>query len=101
MSFVRVVFVLIWVAAFISGRALFHLSTAVSDGAALHVRDDTPLVRDTAAVGPRAATSQPLVDLYGNPIDRAMSDYRVDGRGDMYERHAPDTALLKLGSPGT
>lgn len=43
--------------------------------------------------------SDPRVDLNGNEIDDAVSDYRVDGRGDMYERHAPDTALLHLSAP--
>ena len=42
---------------------------------------------------------EPRVDLNGNEIDAAVSDYRVDGRGDMYEAHAPDTALLHLSSP--
>jgi hypothetical protein len=43
--------------------------------------------------------TEPHVDLNGNEIDNAVSDYRVDGRGEMYERHAPDTALLHLGAP--
>jgi hypothetical protein len=43
--------------------------------------------------------AQPRVDLNGNEIDAAVSDYRVDPRGEMYERHAPDTALLHLGAP--
>jgi hypothetical protein len=43
--------------------------------------------------------SQPRVDIYGNRIDQAVGDYRVDPRGDLYERHAPDSALLKLGPP--
>ena len=38
-------------------------------------------------------------DLNGNEIDDAVSDYRVDRRGEMYERHAPDTALLRLSAP--
>jgi hypothetical protein len=41
----------------------------------------------------------PRVDLNGNEIDDAVSDYRVDRRGEMYERHAPDTALLRLAAP--
>ena len=40
----------------------------------------------------------PRVDLNGNEIDDAVGDYRVDGRGELYERHAPDTALPHLGS---
>jgi len=43
--------------------------------------------------------SEPRVDLNGNEIDAAVSDYRVDRRGEMYERHAPDTALLRLSAP--
>ena len=43
--------------------------------------------------------ANPRVDLNGNEIDDAVSDYRVDRRGEMYERHAPDTALLRLSAP--
>jgi len=39
------------------------------------------------------------VDLNGNEIDDAVGDYRVDLLGEMYERHAPDTALPHLGEP--
>src|SRR5258706_10906623 len=38
------------------------------------------------------------VDLNGNEIDDAVGDYRVDGRGELYELHAPDVALPHLGS---
>ena len=44
--------------------------------------------------------TQPQFDVYGNQIDEAVGDYRIDPRGDLYEQHAPDTALLKLGPPG-
>jgi hypothetical protein len=43
--------------------------------------------------------ADPSVDPNGNEIDEAVGDYRVDRRGEMYERHAPDTALLHLGAP--
>jgi hypothetical protein len=43
--------------------------------------------------------ADPRVDLNGNEVDDAVNDYRVDGRGEMYERHAPDTALLHLSAP--
>jgi hypothetical protein len=50
---------------------------------------------------PAPTTAIPVdrVDLFGNQIDAAVNDYRVDPRGDLYERHAPDTEVLKLGSP--
>jgi len=43
--------------------------------------------------------AEPRTDLNGNEIDDAVGDYRVDRRGEMYERHAPDTALLHLSAP--
>ena len=43
--------------------------------------------------------AEPRVDLNGNEVDPAVGDYRVDRRGDMYERHAPDTALIHLSAP--
>jgi hypothetical protein len=29
-----------------------------------------------------------------------VGEYLIDPRGDVYEQHAPDTALLKLGPAG-
>ena len=43
--------------------------------------------------------AEPLVDLNGNDIDEAVGDYRVDKAGELYERHAPDTAVLHLSDP--
>src|SRR5262245_8925218 len=43
--------------------------------------------------------AEPRVDLNGNEIDAAVSDYRVDRSGEMYEHHAPDTALIHLSAP--
>jgi hypothetical protein len=43
--------------------------------------------------------AEPRVDLNGNEIDDAVGDYRVDPHGEMYERHAPDTALTRLTAP--
>ena len=39
------------------------------------------------------------LDRYGNEIDNAMGEYRVDSIGEMYERHSPDTALPHLFPP--
>jgi len=44
--------------------------------------------------------AEPHIDLFGNEVSEAVGDYRVDRLGDLYERHAPDTAVLKLGPPG-
>jgi hypothetical protein len=45
--------------------------------------------------------AEPRVDLNGNDVDDAVGDYRVDRSGEMYERHAPDTAMTHLGPAGT
>ena len=43
----------------------------------------------------------PNIDLYGNPVERAVGGYHVAPGGDLYEEHNPDTAVLKLGPPST
>ena len=63
-------------------------------------RETTTVSRaDELTVEMIKAISPPRVDIYGNQVDRAVGEYRVDPRGDLYERHAPDTAVLKLGPP--
>ena len=43
----------------------------------------------------------PHVDVLGNEVEAAIADYRVDRSGDVYERHSPETAVLRLGSPSS
>jgi len=40
------------------------------------------------------------MDRFGNEVETAVGDYRIDPRGDVYERHSPKTALPRLASPG-
>jgi hypothetical protein len=66
-----------------------------------------PSFRTTSVLDPRRPAlpqrnddwAEPRSDLNGNKIDAAVGDYRVDTRGEMYERHAPDTALIHLSAP--
>jgi len=67
-----------------------------------------PLSRDTTSVLDNGTPpfaqrdddwAEPRVDLNGNEVDAAVGDYRVDRRGELYERHAPDTALIHLSAP--
>ena len=44
-----------------------------------------------------AAGEAPKVDVYGNEIQEAVGDYRVDRAGGMYESHSPDTEVPRLG----
>jgi hypothetical protein len=56
----------------------------------------------TPAVSQRdreAARSGRLIDRYGNELERAVSDYRLDYRGDLYERHSPQTDVPRLKPP--
>jgi len=41
----------------------------------------------------------PHFDLYGNQIDDAITDYRIDQGGAIYERHSPDIEVPHLGPP--
>lgn len=45
-----------------------------------------------------AAPTGPRLDRFGNPIEDALNDYRIDGQGELYESHAPETFV---GQPGT
>ena len=71
--------------------------------ALLIATNTTAVSRDDAEYQTDTATQfvEPRVDLYGNEISDAVGDYRVDGQGTIYEGHAPDTAVLKLGPAGT
>jgi hypothetical protein len=86
-SALRLILGILWLFALIGAHELSQIEPTAS-----------PAVPAAAAVT-RAAG--PRVDLYGNQVFEAVGDYRVDPRGEIYERHAPDTAVLRLGPPGT
>ena len=67
-----------------SPYALEELNTTVSD-----YPHDAPEVR----------RQEFIVDRYGNRIEEAVGDYRVDPRGDIFERHSPATAVPRLPDP--
>ena len=62
------------------------------------LRISEPYVPDEWPVADRSDSRR--VDRFGNQIETAAGDYRIDGRGEVYERHAPDTALPNLPPPG-
>jgi hypothetical protein len=39
------------------------------------------------------------VDLYGNEVTAAVAQYKLDGRGALYELHSPETELPQLAPP--
>ena len=109
MMIVRVAIGVIWVVSFGAGRHMWHLP-ATSPIAATSAEITAPSPSVAGAV-----TGEPVVepddsdedgpeqrfDLFGNEIEEAVEDYRLDLRGGLYERHSPETAVAKLGSPST
>lgn len=49
--------------------------------------------------GSAATAATPRFDLYGNEIVDGVADYRIDVRGDVYERHSPDLEVTHLAPP--
>ena len=47
----------------------------------------------------RDAPNQGDVDTYGNDVTPAVAEYSLDPAGSLYEVHAPQVELPKLGSP--
>jgi hypothetical protein len=46
-----------------------------------------------------SAPAPSRIDLYGNEVEDAVGDYRIDFDGEVYERHSPDTDVARLASP--
>ena len=51
------------------------------------------------ATASRDAGSEEGVDSYGNEVTNAVAEYSLDPAGALYERHAPQIELPRLGSP--
>lgn len=105
MNAVRGVIGLIAVTSLFVGRAVGASHPAPPPVPAAHELRLPPGVDLTDLLGleslnPSASseTSEPpQVDVYGNEIQEAVGDYRVDPTGGMYESHSPDTEVLHLG----
>jgi hypothetical protein len=97
-----------WIAV-LAAAIVFMVSTAWSQHAVTRARSvAVPMTAHTTTVIESVAPAvpyredeavEPRLDLNGNQVDDAVGDYRIDPRGEMYERHAPDTALLHLSAP--
>ena len=69
-------------------------------GVVLFSREDSVTVSTAAVARYESMDARDArQDVYGNEIAPAIADYFVDPYGEMYERHAPDSALLELGQP--
>ncbi len=89
----------IWVSILLIGRGLWFPTDSVTPRISIVVRPGVTVSGVHMDEHSRPGLS-PRLDLYGNPVESAVGDYRTDPRGDLYERHAPDTAVLELGPAG-
>jgi hypothetical protein len=55
--------------------------------------------RSAVAEASRDTGSEEGVDSYGNEVTNAVAEYSLDPAGSLYERHAPQIELPRLGSP--
>ena len=105
MTPLRIGIAVIWVAALLAGRIMGQATAA--SGIPATSAEVTAQPADRAAsvlIEPSVEADDPLdprVDLFGNEVEDALADYRIDHGGDVYEQHSPETALQKLGSPST
>jgi hypothetical protein len=106
MTMVRVAIGVIWVVSFVAGRGMGS-SPSPLENAATSAEITAPAAPIAGAVvgeplvEPHDSPEEPdpRYDLFGNEIEEAIADYRIDLRGGLYERHSPDTAVPRLGSP--
>lgn len=91
MNFIRVVIGAIIITAAVIGWE----TTAATEAAGPR----TPAVSDTGGSHVTHDVEAPRLDLYGNEVDFAVGDYRVDGAGDLYETHSPQTEVPLPGTP--
>lgn len=105
MTLLRAGIGLIWIASLLTGRLLWP-GEGVSAGRATSARitthtawthDEAPQWSPMEPEDPR----ERRMDLLGNEVEDALADYRFDIRGDVYERHSPNTAVQKLGAPSS
>ncbi len=47
----------------------------------------------------RDSADEQDVDAYGNEVSNAVAEYSLDPAGALYELHAPQVEIPKLGSP--
>jgi hypothetical protein len=73
---------------------------AFAAGSVLMPRPVTSSRSHTSVMAASRAVADPEgVDAYGNEVTNAVAEYSLDPAGDLYELHAPQIELPRLGSP--
>ena len=103
MSSLRVTIGIIYIAIALIARGIWVETSTPAAARFIPDASPTTAVSDFADPdGPPLDWSESRrMDRYGNPIETAIGDYRVDPRGEMYERHSPETAVTRLAVPST
>ena len=95
----------VWLCSVLGGHQLWvaGLASPIESNSAEITAQAAPSASDVAGAPPveRRDSSDPRIDLLGNELENAVADYRVDRGGAVYERHSPETAVLRLGSPSS
>jgi len=90
----RVWFLMVAIGSLVAGCVW---TTPTPKAARIHVANTRPTVIDGLDL--LQQTGLPHFDLYGNQIDDAITDYRIDQGGTLYERHSPDIEVPRLSPP--
>jgi hypothetical protein len=108
MTTIRVAIAIIWVLSFVAGRQAWEARRPSGNAATSAEITDSrfPVAGAVAGESPMETGDSieepvPQLDLFGNEIEDAVADYRIDLRGGLYERHSPDTAVPKRKPPVT
>lgn len=97
MTAIRVILAAIWVAILLISWSTWSTPAEATPFSPRAI--PTTAVSDPDAHALSPSGMKPRLDLYGNQIDTAVGDYRIDIRGDIYEHHDPDTAVTNLAPP--
>lgn len=92
---VRVWFVMIVMTTVLAGGTVW--SAVVRPASSFQFLTTNPTITGLLEAIPTPA--DPRVDVYGNDIEDAIGDYRIDPGGDSYESHSPDTEVTHLSAP--
>jgi hypothetical protein len=87
----------------VKGMVLVLIAVALLAFAAGSVLTQQPVTSSrshaSVVVTSRDAGGEEGVDAYGNEITNAVAEYSLDPAGALYERHAPQVEIPRLGSP--
>ena len=97
MSLIRVIGIVVGLAFLIGAHSVSP--SAASPSSVTTIPDWLVSGSDHSGVSDRDSDSLSGIDVFGNEVDEAVGDYRVDVRGDLYERHSPETEVPKLRPP--